>query len=182
METERPESVYRLLVRRASRTLTRMQYELDTTHALPWTLDEVSILFKSQAELTGFTSFAPALGLEHFNSVRDTMTREDDESQFDVRFEFFRVPGHNDYRIEAMCVVDGVAPLHEEMVNHDMPHVSFKCEDPMHYNHVLSVLQSAGWPRQAAYRNGYGQFTYVGAYPPYLKPRVNLRDRVSPII
>lgn len=152
-------------------------------------VDEVAILFSSEANLVRFARLATEGGLEHFNSVkRDLMRRQDtlEPEDFYVRFEFLRIPGAP-WRIEAMCVLEGTAPLHEQHLaqhgNGSIVHASYKCEDIDSYHHAVNVLRTemgAGAPAvafHAEYRNTYGIFSYWGEEDYYFKPRVNLRDR-----
>lgn len=175
--------VYRRLLDKAMHTLSQVQYEIDTAMMIKAQLDEVSILFKHPDELEHFIRWARLAGLHHFNSAADRVWRQDceDERPFDVRFEFFRIPGF-EWRIEAMAVLGGQADIHAPLANHAIPHVSFKCLDPMHYDHVCAVLASGNMECQASYTSGYGAFSYFGAFAPYLKPRVNLRDRDGAIV
>jgi hypothetical protein len=174
--------VYPRLLARASKAVREGQFCLDTELFLPMRVDEVSILFKHNTELDGFVRYCVSRDLEHFNGVRDTCHNEwaSDPNTFQVRFEFLRYPGA-DWRIEAMCVNSGFAPLHERLRNHSMPHVSFKCLDTMHYDHINKVLTGI-LPWQGSYRNSYGAFSYFGAYAPYIKPRVNLRDAKPAVV
>lgn len=165
---------------KAAEAVRKMQFCLDTEVNLKAHADEVSILFKHPDELEHFIVFCRNSGMIYFNSVTDECRRSDG-TKFDVRFEFLRFPATS-WRIEAMSVLGGTAGLHEPLRNHDVPHVSFKCIDYMHYDHVVAVLEGARWPLQADYVNSYGAFSYFGAYPPYLKPRVNLRDRKAQLL
>lgn len=146
-------------------------------------MDEVSLLFSNETELARFVLSAKTKGgMEHFNSVpRDTMVRQDGTGeQFDVRFEFLRMP-EAAWRIEAMCLLGGTAPLHSQMLRTEgegcVVHASFKCKDEKDYERVKAELGS-GLLLGAEYRNSYGLFSYWG-YGPYWKPRVNLRDSVA---
>lgn len=131
-------------------------------------------------------------GADHFNSVdRDYMQRLDlpflpmwsarrSKRGFGVRFEFLRLPATL-WRIEAMAVLDGSAPLHSQHeARHGDPsviHASFKCEDVAEYEDVKKFLMDLSTlPFVAEYRNSYGQFSYWQCGRYYLKPRVNTRD------
>jgi hypothetical protein len=157
---------------------------------LPWRIDEVSLLFGEQRQLDQFTHQAVASGMSHFNSVkRDRMTRMDpghdpvgvDPEAFDVRFEFFKWPDC-EWRIEAMVVLDGTAPLHEQHLEKYgdgcVVHASFKCPDRQSYESVWSRSEMEFF---AEYRNSYGIFSYWVGGDYYFKPRVNLRD-AEPVI
>jgi hypothetical protein len=105
---------------------------------------------------------------------------------FDVRFEFLRLPltgsreGFRDWRIEAMCVLDGNAPLHSQHIERFgdpcIVHASFKLDDEGEYAKAKAELSEFGFPFCAEYSNSYGRFSYWNAGRYYLKPRVNLRD------
>lgn len=152
----------------------------------PWTtdtIDEVAVVFSTQSELNDFRTAAVAQGLENFNSVpMDTMVRQDEPGEFLVRFEFLRLPGIADFRIEAMCVLGGVAPLHyRHLAQHgtgSVVHASFK---PADYAGAKSLMAD-DYEMQAEYRNSYGVFSYWrthdenSQWEPYYKPRANLRD------
>lgn len=165
------------------------QYLTDTTLFVPAMIDEVSLLFTTEADLIDFTKWCIVNGIDNFNTTGDEMVRMDtdhglDES-FHVRFEFLRVPGAP-WRIEAMCVLDGAAPLHfAHLAEHGdgcVVHASWKEANLTTYNRVKEGLRAEGGglvhavPFHAEYRNSYGQFSYWGTGPFYFKPRVNLRD------
>jgi len=137
-------------------------------------IDEIAILFKNEAEMMAFVQYAVKRGMINFDSVvRDTARGL--EGVFDVHFEFLRWP-ERDWRIECMTVLAGHSNVHDPMRNHSLVHASFKCIDQAHYDHVCNVM--AGRQKcQGAFENSYGRFAYFGAWHPYLKPRVNLRDR-----
>lgn len=150
--------------------------------------DEVSLLFSKPAELEDFKEWAVAQGLEHFNSVqRDQMVRQDKAQAFGVRFEFLRLP-NRPWRIEAMCILEGCAPLHEEALRRSgegcVVHLSYKCRDLQTYQEHVRSLWDEGRIKKAEYRNSYGMFSYwvpTGSeLRPFLKPRVNLRDSADP--
>lgn len=152
----------------------------------PQFFDEVALCFRSEAELEHFVKQAQAIGVENFNSVeRDRMVRQNGLGEFDVRFEFLRLP-HRSWRIEAMCVLGGEAPLHEWAMESGSPvliHLSYKCESVEAYQEEIRKLLFAGEHLHAEYRNSYGLFSYwtlpsqgKKGRLPYIKPRVNLRD------
>jgi hypothetical protein len=162
---------------------------MDTTLARvhPWAAcDEIAVCFGDKQELRKFVKEAiDDYALEHFNSVqRDTMKRQDKRGKFDVRFEFLRIPGRK-WRIEAMCILDGEAPLHERRLaaNEGAPfiiHLSYKLGSLDEYQKEVRQLWhlGPGWHREAEYMNSYGMFSYfkMKGDPMFLKPRVNLRD------
>jgi len=148
--------------------------------------DEVALLFHSSAALDKFVRVA-SVHMDNFNSVPcDVMRRQDKYGDhFQVRFEFFRpwsyvTEDEQPWRIEAMCVLEGEAPLHAQAmrVSDDLPvviHLSYKCHTLDAYSAEVRALRS-GQPMRAEYQNSYGVFSYWGDGAPYLKPRVNLRD------
>lgn len=156
----------------------KSQAELDLGLQWPYKIDEVALVFSTSEALDRFLTEAMKAGAERFNSVeRDVMDREDDSTAFVVRFEFLRLP-EREFRIEAMTVLDGQAPLHEQyLIDHgdgSVVHTSFKVRDEYTYN---SFQEKHGVV--ASYRNTYGRFCYMGGGEhPYLKPRVNLRDPI----
>ena len=147
--------------------------------------DEVSLLFESEEKLIDFQHACYRNGIDHFNSVyRDAMVRLDKHGEeFVVRFEFFRLI-HRPWRIEAMCVIGGDAPLHEESLarwgNGAPFHLSYKLRDvEMYADDVRNIRSDRGLVMAAEYRNSYGMMSYwmkPGSKGLYLKPRVNLRD------
>lgn len=166
----------------------RVQYELDTTHLLKATCDEVALLFSGEDTLNEWVTWAKGQGYEHFGSIeRDRMVETwSGGTEFDVRFEFLRLEGFP-FRIEAMCVLDGSAPLHEATLerygNGAVVHVSWRAApngDSHGYVRHRQVLEHLDAPLRPLreYRNSYGIFCYYGDEdkPPFLKPRVNLRD------
>lgn len=146
--------------------------------------DEVSLLFKDVASLIDFQHACYLNGLQNFDSVkRDTMQRLDVLGEsFDVRFEFFRLP-KRPWRIEAMVVLSGDAPLHEQALaanGSGAPfHLSYKVADEVEYDGQFETLRANGHTMMAEYRNSYGMMSYWthdGDRGPYIKPRVNTRD------
>lgn len=147
-------------------------------------IDEVAICFRAERSLIDWVDEATANGLDHFNSVPyDTMRRQDIAGEsFGVRFEFLRWEGYP-WRIEAMCVMDGWAPLHDAAMNQDgspvVIHVSYKVDNLVDYQEEVRILRDSGLAMKGEYMNSYGIFSYWpgpnGSFP-YVKPRVNLRD------
>lgn len=146
-------------------------------------IDEIALLWENAAELDSFATWAREVAhLEHFDRVdADKMERLDQRSRFDVRFEFLRLPG-TDWRIEAMCVLDGDAPLHARHLkllgNGCVVHASFKVGDDDAYWDSFDWLNEAGFVKLAEYGNSYGWFSYWDSLEGlhYFKPRVNRRD------
>lgn len=143
-------------------------------------IDEVSLLFDSRRSLDGFVRFATSSGLmDNFNTVEDKMIRLDDrEKPFWVRFEFLRFPKSN-WRIEAMCITEGTAPLHSQHLEENgsgcVVHASWKCSDLKMYLLDCQTMRLS-YPLRAEYQNSYGIFSYFIEEGFYFKPRVNLRD------
>lgn len=160
-------------------------YELYHGIMLYHDIDEISLLFGSEQELEQFLALAEP-HVDHFNSVpRDRMWRDDGEEEqwFDVRFEFLRIPTYM-WRIEAMCVLDGSAPLHAQKLRDRgrgcVVHASYKLPDEAtYYAHKSIVKDVSGRTADAEYHNSYGRFSYWNVLGGrfYLKPRVNLRDQ-----
>lgn len=147
--------------------------------------DEVALCFRHEHDLMKFVEHAVLRGMDNFNSVRDTMVRQDARGQFDVHFEFLKFP-NEEWRIEAMCITDGEAPLHASALaqNGDVCviHLAYKCATLEDYQEETRRLMSGVATRRAEYRNGYGLFSYWSptgqpSVLPYVKPRVNLRDQ-----
>lgn len=147
-------------------------------------VDEVAICFPSVKTLVDFVEEAKRNNLDHFNSVPyDTMRRQDIAGQkFGVRFEFLKYR-ELPWRIEAMCVVDGHAPLHQAALGESfLPvviHLSYKMNSLHDYQEDVRRLRSETG-MEAEYSNSYGIFSYwpgPNGGVPYIKPRVNLRDQ-----
>lgn len=161
------------------------QFDLSFMHA--GTIDEVSLLYPNRETLELFVEYAQEAGWDHFNHTEDVCCRDDvDREAFQVRFDFLQPPTKPDWpwRIEAMCVLDGHAPLHEAALEASggrsvTIHASYKLADEAAYMADLDTqvrrFAGAGGCR-AQYSNSYGRFAYFGIEPFYFKPRVNLRD------
>lgn len=184
------------MVAQASSWVRRVQHELDTIYFVKAQCDEAALLFDTPADLDNFVMWAlDTGGLERIGYVdRDVMRRASMDGSpppneaFDVRFDFWRVPGA-DWRIEAMCVLGGFAPLHtaalQMMGNGSVVHVSWRAApngDELGYHRHRKCLEddtvAGSLTALAEYTNSYGRFCYYGeeGNVPYLKPRVNLRD------
>jgi hypothetical protein len=186
---------YDTMVAQAASWRKRAQFELDTEYFVLANVDEVALVFGDERRLEDFVDWCIRVPeLDNFNSVQqDTMHMTHNEmtefptQDFDVRFEFL---SHEDWdwRIEAMCVLSGSAPLHtqalEEYGEGAPIHVSWKCDTLEDYQARVRTLDHPAsptfqkLPRLAEYTNSYGRFSYFGALNilPYFKPRVNLRD------
>lgn len=184
------EITYRNLIRKTHRAHYISQSVCDLELLLPVDIDEISLLFRSDEDMEHFLHHVSMdRNVDHFNSVPiDAMHRQESDEAFDVRFEFLRIHGA-DWRIEAMCVLGGTAPLHEKALldrgSGTVVHASYKCEDRNAYVKDVEIggrLGQHDGNQMATYINNYGMFSYweferMGTT--YLKPRVNLRD-VSP--
>lgn len=147
-------------------------------------IDEMSLLFSSQTQMMDYRAviLARGTGWEERRVVQDAMMCTTpspfENKSFGVEFAFWH---HRDvpYRIEAMFHTPGFAsPLHDHAlaIHHGLPtiiHASFKLSDLEHYQEVIAMQPE---PPTLSYRNSYGQFSYFGTGPTYIKPRVNLRD------
>lgn len=198
-------------VEAAGKALSLTSYLDFTELHLPGNVDEVSLLFADPEELEAFRLWAIADGgMDNFARVDDDVavcvgadwwTPEAHETalpvrpveSFAVRFEFLRLPAAQ-WRIEAMCILAGTAPLHEawlEMYGSGcVVHVSYKLPSRADYDqHTKGGPQCSQWPDQptlrAQYANSYGRFAYyqhdnfedsIGRHSWFLKPRVNERD------
>lgn len=166
------------------------QKELDLALNVGMVIDEVAVYFDRTWELDAFLNEAPEYGwiansgesVSHDemyqlfgNSSRGV--RNAGGHAFDVRFEFLHKEGVP-YRIEAMHVIDGWAPLHRRMESSDIAHVSGKVTagNSTAYAALKCALGSSGLPMMAEYRNSYGLFSYFGERAPHFKPRCNMRD------
>lgn len=148
-------------------------------------IDEIALLWENAAELDSFVQWAgSAGGMDWFNSVQtDRMERQDKPGEFDVRFEFLRYPDA-DWRIEAMCVLGGDAPLHSKHLkvvgNGAIVHASFKVQSEDAYWDSFNWMEEAQFFKVAEYLNSYGWFSYWDSLDSlhYFKPRVN-RQRAT---
>jgi len=174
----------------AVQTHSKAQFTMDTDWMLPYKIDEISILFRYPGAMQRYVDWLKLKGGSHFNAhILDRMARTDltgnhqappSPQHFDVQFEFLRVPGDPDWRIEAMNVRSGKAPLHEALLAKKemaVAHASFKLDGFPAYRAACLSMGAAGLRQVAAYRNSYGVFSYwSGLSSFYLKPRLNLRD------
>lgn len=165
----------------AAKEQQRAQAETSLVLVSPYEVDEISVLFADPDRLQAFVEYCKEQGIEHFNRVdSDRMVRIDGPGQFDVRFEFLRFPTLG-WRIEAMCVLDGQAPLHEAHLDRlgdgCIVHASYKLPEVEAYRAHRRYLSDKGAILAGEYENSYGRFAYWGSgHNPYMKPRVNLRD------
>lgn len=158
--------------------------QIEAVRQVSQLVDEVAICFPTLPDLVDFVEEATRNGLEHFNSVPyDTMKRQDRLGEsFGVRFEFLRY-ADDPWRIEAMCVIDGHAPLHRAALHREQSavviHMSYKMATLHDYQEEVRRLRSEV-QMEAEYANSYGIFSYwpgPNGRVPYVKPRVNLRDQ-----
>lgn len=194
----------------AGKAMSLTSYMDFTELKLPGNVDEVSLLFATEGELEDFRKWAITdARMDNFASVPndvavcvradwyDPMTSEvlmpQDLETFAVRFEFLRLPAAQ-WRVEAMCILTGTAPLHEAWLDRCgsgcVVHVSYKLPSRAEYNlHTAVGPGSSLWADQpvlrAEYGNSYGRFAYYqhdnfvsadGRHAWFLKPRVNERD------
>lgn len=149
--------------------------------------DEMSILFKTKQELDQFTKDMKDRYLWFNESQECQMIHSTDSYAFDTDFQFCWPYKDAPYRIEAMWVANGHAPLHERHLSaHGSPstvHASWKLPSMALYAYEKERLKEEGLQFHQEYRNSYGIFSYwsttLGTDAPtfYYKPRVNTRDR-----
>jgi hypothetical protein len=174
--------------------LNRVQAEYDSWMAHPSVdndydvaIDEIAVLFRSDAILGDFiTELVPA-GWNLFNAASDYVTTEPIHSDYQVQYRFLDNP-LKPYRLELMGLGGGWSPLHKtilwklEMARLDaaIVHASFKLDDVNEMRAWCSELESDGLLLAQRCQSTYGMFEYwvdtkitEGSY---LKPRVNLRD------
>lgn len=173
------------VVRMAATAYQRMQYQFDTQLILPYQVDEIAVLFRTEERLVAFAEWARSVGIDVFNAhVLDTMYRQDAKEKFDIHFEFMRLVDAP-FRIEAMCY-KGKAPLHMDQLNRYgdgcVMHASFKVQTMQELTAAhdrLLALERLTYTPRAMYRNTYGAFSYWGPWSAmWIKPRINLRDTV----
>lgn len=146
-------------------------------------IDEYSVLFADAFDQERFAEDSAKLGFQVFNSTSDYMERLDKKKEaFNVHFDFLSVPS-KPWRIEAMCVTGGTAPLHTAAMGDNMGyagvfHASYKLPSLDIYLTHIGILKVTGYEMAAEYQNSYGRFSYWRLAPhlPYFKPRCNLRD------
>ena len=138
-------------------------------------IDEVSIFFKSEETLALFEKTAmDYYEWERFNAVQDTVfyTHSGIHMSFGVEYVFLRHP-FMPYRIEAMRIVSGGNFIHGELGDFSIAHSSYKVNGLDNYNELKGYM-----PVKGEFCNSYGRFFYVDdGYAPFLKARVNLRDK-----
>lgn len=146
-------------------------------------VDEMSILYANEDQLGNQLELFKKEGWREDSVVKDTLTVVSfptpwTSKGFDVEFHFWTHPGYK-WRIEAMLHTPGAAsPLHDHAlaIARQQPsiiHASFKLPTAGTYT---TFLQNQPNDPALSYRNDYGQFSYFGRGPVYMKPRVNLRD------
>ena len=150
--------------------------------------DEVSLLFGIQEEYIRFCDEANDRGL-HFAGVKEHQRQVGGEEEFFTQFEFVWPYPDAEWRIEAMLVLGGTAPLHRRFMRKaysdvGVVHVSWKEPDAESYfGSRIEMEYSMGLELAREYRNGYGRFAYYPIHAPehgnlltYIKPRINERD------
>lgn len=160
-------------------------------------IDEIAWLFPNDNALNAFTKAAVREeSIAHFNGADDHVHVGPLDTCYDVRYEFFSIAGRN-YRVEAMTLQGGFSPLHVNEFRRDRTakaygiHASFKCPTEEDYAIATHRLREAEWEVAQKCESAYGRFSYwqptdsMKWLPDgpimYLKPRVNLRDDLSPL-
>jgi len=160
------------------------------------TVDEMALMFRTDADLKEFLRYAVRHGYTLFNSDSDTVTTGPLRSSYDVAYWFLAAPGYpqleNSYRLELMTLHTPGSPLHDTLQlwldNNNHPsvavHASFKCHNEEEYANAVHTLGRNGYELTQRCESTYGRFSYwqpqeAADHPVntvYLKPRVNLRD------
>lgn len=148
--------------------------------------DEMSILFETEAELEVFVRDMRERGLWFNESQEQQHITSSNSYAFGTDFQFVWPYQDAPYRIEAMRVTDGYAPLHERHLSaHGSPstvHASWKLPNMAMYSFEKERLAEEGFQFHQEYRNNYGIFSYWSprgtsdAPTLFYKPRVNTRD------
>jgi hypothetical protein len=152
-------------------------------------IDEIAIDFPDEQTLYRWMLDAVAEdGVSVFNTSVDSVAVEPFKTNYDVRYVFLEAPRLMTMRVEAMCITNGLSPLHNSL-RHRVPdsensplvvHLSFKCQDKADYEETISRLSTSGASRVVSCVSTYGEFSYWQLpgkdSPLFLKPRVNLRD------
>lgn len=141
--------------------------------------DEVALLCPDEDELERVVHEAVKhCGFDNFNSQRNTVYGVGSDDEYRVRYEFLRLSAVENLRIEVMSILDGHSTVHRPYLTRSVPtiiHLSYKCPT---WEEYVRRLDAMGQPF-AQYESSYGRFAYYGDNPPYIKPRVNLRDQVE---
>jgi hypothetical protein len=150
-------------------------------------IDEIAVLFRSDAVLSDFITELVPLGWNFFNAAGDYVTTEPIHSDYQVQYRFLENPTQP-YRLELMTLGGGWSPLHKtilwqlEMARLDaaIVHASFKLDNVNEMRAWCDELVADGLLLAQRCQSTYGMFEYwvdtkitEGSY---LKPRVNLRD------
>lgn len=166
-------------------------------------VDEIAILLPSASAATEFvTQMVREDGVMLFNTASDHVHTSPLKTCYNVDYNFLTVPmaTGRPLRIEVMALTSGVSPLHYAAL-HEMHydgsalsliHASFKVDDEDDYATAVHRLRERGWEAAQRCESTYGRFSYwtplddsgfgdmPDECPPYLKPRVNLRDAAQP--
>lgn len=148
------------------------------------TIDEMSLLFAGDAQRGYYEGLLAGSGWELFDHTKDSIVCETPgayrNEDFRVEFKFWRHPDER-WRIESMIKLGGhnASPLHDHAlaITKGEPaiiHASFKLPTEAQYERAITGQRTMP---TLSYRNSYGRFSYFGWLPPYIKPRVNLRDQ-----
>lgn len=163
-------------------------------------IDEIAFMFPDIHHANCFVNEAVQVpGVSLFNSATDHVHTQPLRTCYDVAYMFLTVPdryvGRDNVRIEAMYLGDGLSPLHHAVLSEmylnesrcAVVHASFKVTDEEDYAAANHRLRERGWEPVQRCESKYGRFGYWQPLDPdvppglYLKPRVNLRDLISPI-
>jgi hypothetical protein len=183
------------LYTRVKETVSRANGWLKETTLDAYALDEVALLLPdSQA---GDEWFAQMLyrvgnrGITYFNRSEDVVECLPLPSRYSVRYDFFST--ELGVRLELLRMKDGFSPLHNLYDIHDrgrdaaIVHASFKVPNGLEYEETCSILRAHGWDLGQSCSSTYGEFSYWRKQGDegsllWLKPRVNLRDAVGPVL
>lgn len=148
--------------------------------------DEVSILFREKQPFLELVQEAKREGL-WFNHSQETQVDTKTGNVYHTNYQFLWPDREAGWRIEAMHITGGFAPLHEEIMQAKgtpcIAHVSYKLDSVKEYRAARRDLRKLIHRNSLAeYQNGYGLFSYFPIYDEhgkvrvYIKPRVNIRD------
>lgn len=160
-------------------------------------IDEVALLTMDHQHWTRCTQWLFEGGWDHFNTASDIVHTEPFGVDYEVEYAFFR-RADTRWRVELMHTpydgVNGYSPLHmalraqhflsPEAGYFQLPvvHLSYKVLTEGDLESEEERLQKHGYLHGQSCRSTYGWFSYwrKGIVDPYVKPRVNTRDRVKP--
>jgi hypothetical protein len=173
-----------VLLGRAQRLAIKARQELSML-GLQVVVDEVAIVWRTAQELY---EFANDIHRDHgwhiFNTVEDSGPivssdpHDNSRAAYRAKYVFVSHPSTS-VRLELMVVLGGDSHIHAPLLeadSHSIAHASWKAPSIESYRSQVRRLVDAGLSCKGAYSSDYGRFSYWGAFHPYLKPRVNLRD------